>query len=321
MTEKMKKPELKIYNEIPGNDGLFINPVVTIGNFDGVHTGHKKIIDKLISSAKEHNGTPIVITFKNHPRTLFHPESICRMITTVAEKQQALHMLGINNIIMLNFTREIADLTADQFYNELLIGKLKVREIVIGYDHAFGKNREGNIDYLMKLSEKTGIIVNRVEEEVCDDEVISSTLLRDEIDKGNMQMASRLLGRRYSLTGIVVKGAGRGKGLGFPTANIHPDHPEKIVPGNGIYAASVRMNDQTVHYGMLNIGYNPTFNGCERSIEINIFDFNKDIYGETVTIEFYEKVRDEAKFDSPDSLIKQIKKDEIQIRKIFQNAD
>ena len=321
MTEKMKKPELKIYNEIPGNDGLFINPVVTIGNFDGVHTGHKKIIDKLISSAKEHNGTPIVITFKNHPRTLFHPESICRMITTVDEKQQALHMLGINNIIMLNFTREIADLTADQFYNELLIGKLKVREIVIGYDHAFGKNREGNIDYLMKLSEKTGIIVNRVEEEVCDDEVISSTLLRDEIDKGNMQMASRLLGRRYSLTGIVVKGAGRGKGLGFPTANIHPDHPEKIVPGNGIYAASVRMTDQTVHYGMLNIGYNPTFNGCERSIEINIFDFNKDIYGETVTIEFYEKVRDEAKFDSPDSLIKQIKKDEIQIRKIFQNAD
>jgi riboflavin kinase/FMN adenylyltransferase len=321
VTEKMKKPELKIYNEIPGNDGLFINPVVTIGNFDGVHTGHRKIIEKLITSAKEHNGTPIVITFKNHPRTLFHPESICRMITTVEEKQQALHMLGINNIIMLNFTREIADLTADQFYNELLIGKLKVREIVIGYDHAFGKNREGNIEYLMKLSEKTGIIVNRVEEEVCDDEVISSTLLRDEIDKGNMQMASRLLGRRYSLTGIVVKGAGRGKGLGFPTANIHPDYPEKIVPGNGIYAASVRMFDHTVYYGMLNIGYNPTFNGSERSIEINIFDFNKDIYGETVTIEFYEKVRNESKFDSPDFLIKQIKNDEIQIRKIFQNAD
>lgn len=321
MTEKMKKPELKIYHEIPENDGLFVNPVVTIGNFDGVHTGHRKIIDKLISSAKEHNGTPIVITFKNHPRTLFHPESICRMITTVEEKQQALHMLGINNIIMLNFTREIANLTADQFYNELLIGKLKVREIVIGYDHAFGKDREGNIDYLMKLSEKTGIIVNRVEEEVCDDEVISSTFLRDEIDKGNMLMASRLLGRRYSLTGIVVKGAGRGKGLGFPTANIHPDHPEKIVPGNGIYAASVRMADHTVFHGMLNIGYNPTFNGSERSIEINIFDFNKDIYGETVTIEFYEKIRDESKFDSSDSLIKQIKKDEIQIRGIFQNAD
>jgi len=320
MTEKMTKPELKIYNEIPENNGLFINPVVTIGNFDGVHTGHKKIIDKLLSSAREHNGTPIVITFKNHPRTLFHPEAICRMITTIEEKQQVLHSLGINNIIMLNFTREFSNLTADQFYNELLIGKLKVKEIVIGYDHAFGKNREGNIDYLVKLSEKTGIIVNRVEEQVCDDEVISSTFLRNEIDKGNMQMACRLLGRRYSLTGIVVKGAGRGKGLGFPTANIHPDHAEKIVPGNGIYAASVTINDDTVFYGMLNIGYNPTFHGTERSIEINIFDFDKDIYGETVTIEFFEKIRDEAKFDSADSLIKQIKMDEDKVRRIFNNA-
>ncbi len=318
--DRMKKPELKIYNEIPDNNGLFINPVVTIGNFDGVHIGHRKIINKLISSAREHNGTPIVITFKNHPRTVFHPESVCRMITTVEEKQQALHSLGINNIIMLNFTREFSNLTADQFYSELLIGKLKVKEIVIGYDHAFGKNREGNIEYLMKLSEKTGIIVNRVEEEVCDDEVISSTFLRGEIDKGNMQMASRLLGRRYSLSGKVIRGAGRGKGLGFPTANILPDYTDKIIPGNGIYAASILMKDQAVFHGMLNIGYNPTFNGKEKSIEINIFDFNRDIYDENVTIEFYEKIRDEAKFDSPDSLIKQIKMDEVQIRRIFENV-
>ena len=320
MTEKLTKPELRIYNEIPENNGLFDNPVVTIGNFDGVHTGHRKIIDKLISSSREHNGIPIVITFKNHPRTLFHPESICRMITTVEEKQQALHSLGINNIIMLNFTREFSNLTADQFYNELLIGKLRVKEIVIGYDHAFGKNREGNIEYLMKLSEKTGIIVNRVEEEVCDDEVISSTFLRGEIDKGNMQMAARLLGRRYSLTGKVTRGAGRGKGLGFPTANIVPDYPDKIVPGNGIYAASILMKDDTVYHGMLNIGYNPTFNGREKTIEMNIFDFNKDIYEEIVTVEFFEKIRDEAKFDSADSLIKQIKMDEVRIRGIFSNV-
>jgi len=313
----MAKSELKIYNEIPENNGLFINPVVTIGNFDGVHIGHKKIIDKLISSSVEHNGVPIVITFKNHPRTLFHPETVCRMITTNDEKQQALHELGINNIIMLNFTREFSNLTADQFYSELLIGKLKVREIVIGYDHAFGKNREGNIDYLLKLSEKTGIIVNRVEEEVCDDEVISSTFLRGEIDRGNMRMASRLLGRKYSVTGRVIRGAGRGKNLGFPTANILPDYLDKIIPGNGIYAASILLKDGR-SYGMLNIGYNPTFGGKERSIEINIFDFNKDIYDETVTIEFYEKIRDEIKFDSADSLANQIKMDEVQIRKIFE---
>ncbi len=311
---------MKIYNDIPENKGLFLNPVVTIGNFDGVHIGHRKIISKLISSAEEHNGVPIVITFRNHPRTLFHPESVCRMITTIEEKQQALHDLGVNNIIMLNFTQEFAGLTADQFYSDLLIEKLKIKEIVIGYDHAFGKDRQGNIDYLLKLSEKTGIIVNRVEEEICDDEVISSTFLRDEIDNGNMKMVTRLLGRRYTLSGKVVKGAGRGKGLGYPTANILPDHADKIVPGNGIYAASVTFKDNTVFHGMLNIGYNPTFNGKEKSIEINIFDFNKDIYNEIVTLEFYDKVRDEVKFDSADLLIDQIKADEIQIRGILKNA-
>jgi len=317
--EKIKESGLKIFDEIPDNNGMFINPVVTIGNFDGVHTGHQKIIEKLISRAREHNGTPIVITFKNHPRTVFHPESICRMITTVEEKQAALHSLGINNIIMLKFTREFSNLTAEQFYSDLLIGKLKVREIVIGYDHAFGKNREGNIDYLMKLSEKTGIIVNRVEEEVCNNEVISSTFLRGEIDKGQMRMVAKLLGRRYSLTGKVVKGAGRGGSLlGFPTANIQPDYPDKIVPGNGTYAASITLKDKSVFYGMLNIGYNPTFNGTGRSIEMNIFDFRQDIYHQVVTIEFYEKIRDEVKFDSADSLVRQIKQDEEKIRRIFE---
>jgi riboflavin kinase/FMN adenylyltransferase len=313
----MKKSELMIYNEIPENNGLFVNPVVTIGNFDGVHAGHRKIITELISSSIKHNGDPIVITFKNHPRTLFRPESPCRIVTTPEEKQQILHSLGVNNIIMLQFTRELSNLTADQFYNELLINRLKMKEIVIGHDHAFGKNREGNIDYLMKLSEKTGIIVTRVEEELCSDKVISSTFLRDEIDKGNMDIAAALLGMRYSLTGKVIKGEGRGKGLGFPTANILPDNSEKIVPGNGVYAASIKFSDNSVYYGMLNIGYNPTFHGKRQSIEINIFDFHKDIYGETVTIEFFNRIRDEVKFDSVDSLIKQIKSDEIQVRKNF----
>lgn len=317
----MEKSELKIFNEIPLNDGLFLNPVVTIGNFDGVHLGHRKIIEKLLSSSREHNGVPVVITFKNHPRTIFHPESLCRMITTVEEKQQALYALGINNIIILNFTREFSNLTADQFYNELLISRLKVKEIVIGYDHAFGKNREGNIDYLMRLSERTGIIVNRVEEEIYDNEVISSTVLRSEIDNGNMKMVARLLGRRYSLTGHVVKGAGRGgKDLGIPTVNVLPDHSDKIIPGNGTYAASIKMKDNIVHYGMLNIGKNPTFDGKERSIEMNIFDFNGDLYGEVVTIEFFEKIRDVVKFDSADSLIKQIKIDENRIRNIFKDV-
>ena len=317
----MKKSELIIYNEIPENTGFLLNPVVTIGNFDGVHAGHRKIINELISSSVKHNGIPIIITFKNHPRTLFRPESPCRIVTTAEEKQQILHALGVNNIIMLQFTRELANLTADQFYNDLLIDRLKVKEIVIGHDHAFGKNREGNIDYLMRLSKKTGIIVTRVEEEVCSDKAISSTFIRDEIDKGNMEMVSELLGKRYSLTGKVVKGAGRGKGLGFPTANILPDNVDKIVPANGVYAASIKFSDNSVCYGMLNIGYKPTFSdsekSIEKSIEINIFDFHRDIYGETVTIEFFKRIRDEIKFDSVDSLIKQIKSDEVCVREIF----
>ena len=317
----MKKSELIIYNEIPENNGFLVNPVVTIGNFDGIHGGHRKIIKELISSSIKHNGVPVVITFKNHPRTLFLPESPCRIITTAEEKHQILHSLGVNNIIMLQFTRELSNLTADQFYNELLIDRLKVKEIVIGHDHAFGKNREGNIDYLMKLSEKTGIIVTRVEEEVCSDKVISSTFLRDEIDNGNMEMAAILLCKRYSLTGKVVKGAGRGKGLGFPTANILSDNADKIVPGNGVYAASIKFSDNSVYYGMLNIGYTPTFDGKKRNIEINIFDFHRDIYGETVTIEFFKRVRDEIKFNSADSLIKQIKSDEIHIREIFRRGE
>jgi riboflavin kinase/FMN adenylyltransferase len=313
----MKKSELMIYNEIPENNGLFANPVVTIGNFDGLHTGHRKIIKELVSSSIKHNGVPIVITFKNHPRTLFQPESPCRIVTTAEEKQRILHSLWVNNIIMLQFTRELSNLTADQFYNDLLIDRLKMKEIVIGHDHAFGKNREGNIDYLMKLSEKTGIIVTRIEEEIFSDKVVSSTFLRDEIDKGNMEVVATLLCMRYSLTGKVIKGAGRGKGLGFPTANILPDNPDKIVPANGVYAAGIKFNDNSVYYGMLNIGYNPTFDGKEKSIEINIFDFNKDIYGETVAIEFFKRIRGEIKFNSVDSLIKQIKSDEIQIKEFF----
>ena len=318
----MKKSELIIYNEIPENTGFLPNPVVTIGNFDGVHTGHRKIIQELISSAVRHNGVPVVITFRNHPRTLFRPEAPCKIVATIEEKQQILHSLGVNHIIMLQFTRALSNLTADQFYNDLLIDRLKMKEIVIGHDHAFGKNREGNIDYLMRLSQKTGIIVTRVEEEICSDKIISSTFLRNEIEKGSMEMAATLLNIRYSLTGKVVKGAGRGKGIGFPTANIFPDNPDKIVPATGVYAASIKFNDNSVCYGMLNIGYNPTFegeenSGRERSIEINIFDFNRDIYGETVTIEFFKRIRDEIKFDSVDSLVKQIKKDEVQVMEFF----
>jgi len=314
----VEKIVMKIYTEIPENTGQFKNPVVTIGNFDGVHSGHRKIISTLLQKSREHNGEPFVITFRNHPRTVIHPGSICRVITTVEEKQKALFDMGVDNIVMLDFTKELSNLTADEFYNGLLVQRLKTREIVIGYDHAFGKNREGNIDYLLKLSEKTGVLITQIGEESFGSEIISSTLLRSEIDSGNMKKVEMLLGRKYTVTGKVVTGAGRGGGkLGFPTANILPDNPDKVIPAEGVYAVKVFLSSGEKRDGMLNIGKNPTFDGAEKTIEVNIFNFSRDIYGEAVTLEFHDRIRDEVKFSSPQDLIEQLKNDETVIRKIL----
>lgn len=313
----MSDERIKIYHEIPENDGSIINPVVTIGNFDGVHTGHRKIIETLLLKSREHSGEPFVITFRNHPRTVIHPGSICRMITTVEEKQDALASMGVKNIIMLEFTREVADLTAEQFYHELLIGKLGAREIVIGYDHAFGKNREGNIDYLNALAKRTGILITQVPVEAIDGDAVSSTLLRNELDSGNMERVEKLLGRKYTISGTVIQGDGRGRKLGYPTANVKPFSADKIVPAGGVYAVSVNIGGKE-YGGMLNIGYNPTFNGTSRSIEVNIFNFSEDIYGRSITLSFYSKIRDERKFESADALVKQIESDRAQAELILQ---
>lgn len=314
----MSDENIKIYNEIPENDGSIINPVVTIGNFDGVHMGHRKIIETLLLKSREHSGEPFVITFRNHPRTVIHPGSVCRMITTVEEKQQALAALGVKNIIMLEFTREVADLTAEQFYHELLIGRLGVREIVIGYDHAFGKNREGNIDYLKALAKRTGILITQVPVEALDGNAVSSTLLRHELDSGNMEKVEQLLGRKYSISGKVIKGDGRGRRLGYPTANVRPFSQDKIVPAGGVYAVSVTVHGRE-YGGMLNIGFNPTFNGTARSIEVNIFNFSEDIYDEPLTLTFYRKIRDERKFESADALVSQIRSDRAQAETILRS--
>lgn len=313
---KIKKDYMKVYYEIPENKGRFIAPVVTIGNFDGVHLGHRQILSTLKKRAEHHSGTPFVVTFRNHPRTVIHPGATCRMITTVEEKQKYLFESGIENIIMLDFTKELSQLSAREFYNDLLIEKLGVKEIVIGYDHAFGKNREGNIDFLNKLSAETGVPITRVKEETVGNEIISSTILRKEIDRGNMDKVENLLGRHYTLTGKVIKGEGRGKSLGFPTANILPDHEDKMIPSYGVYAVKVFLNN-VVCNGMLNIGNNPTFGAKNRTIEVNILDFKGDLYGEKITIEFFQRVRDEVKFDSPKALIEQIQKDEAAVRAIL----
>jgi len=311
---------MKIYHHIPEHKDLFINPVVTIGNFDGVHLGHRKILTALLDTAAKKSGDPVVITFSSHPRKVLNPDYPIKIITTSEEKVNAIYNFGIPNIILLNFTRQMAEMHAIDFYNEILIGKLDAKYLVIGYDHAFGKNREGNFDFLSDLASSTGVEITRIEEEDRYEHPVSSTWIRKEIESGNIPMANKLLGWPYTLSGSVVEGKGRGRRLGFPTANIHPLHPDKIIPGDGVYAVSVIFEDGTKKNGMLNIGSNPTFSGETRTIEVFIFDFNEMIYDSIITLEFYGRTRGEIKFQSKELLIRQLEKDRQSVLQLLGNT-
>jgi len=309
---------MTLFSNIPDKSS-FKNPVVTIGNFDGVHAGHRKILEALRAKAEHVKGDPLVVTFEAHPKKILNPDNAPKIITTTDEKIRILTSMGFANIILLNFTKAMANMNASDFYNHLLVGRLGVKEIVIGYDHAFGKNREGNMDFLLELARETGIGVTRVDEEIIDGKPVSSTWLRHAIMAGNFIEANRLLTWNYSLSGMVVQGAGRGRILGFPTANIRPDDPDKIIPADGVYAVTVRFENGGTRHGMLNIGNNPTFENMDRSIEVNIFDFSDDIYGKPVTVEFHRKLRDEVRFRSAEELIEQIKKDRDDARAVLKN--
>ena len=305
---KMNTPA-RVFDRIPSQPPC-PDAVVTIGSFDGVHLGHQKIISTLIHSAQRIGGEPVVLTFSSHPRKVLFPDKPHPVLTTPREKVRSLESLGIANIILLNFTREIASMDALTFYNEILVKGLGTRHIVIGYDHAFGKNREGDVNFLTRMTATSGIHVTRVEEEHINAKAVSSTWVRSEIQAGNIHMVSRLLGREYTVTGKVVKGAGRGgKQLGFPTANIEPDDPDKIIPADGVYAVRVYLADGAAHTGMLNIGTNPTFNATQRTIEVNIFDLDRDLYGSEITVEFYHWIRGEMRFASPAELVAQLQHD------------
>lgn len=307
---------MKLYHTLPDNKGLFVNPVVTIGNFDGVHIGHRKIFTNLLDIARKVKGDALVITFSTHPRKILYPDSPISIITTTEEKVNAIFNIGISNIILLNFTREMANMHAEEFFNEVLLKRIDAKEIVIGYDHAFGKNREGNIDFLTDIARINGINLTKVEEEKIGSRPVSSSWLRRVIQDGDITLANKLLGRRLTITGKVVKGAGRGLKLGYPTANIAPENRDKILPRDGAYAATVLIGDE-VWKGMLNIGCNPTFSNQVRSIEMHIFDFDRDIYDETVTVHLYDRIREEMAFGTAGDLAEQLGRDREKAMRIF----
>jgi riboflavin kinase/FMN adenylyltransferase len=293
------------------------NTILTLGTFDGIHPGHLKIIDKLVSCSKEKGCRNVVITFHPHPRTVLSSGNDVKMLTTQEERKNLLEKNGVENFLTINFTKEFASLTAEQFIYDYLINGIGLTEIVLGHDHHFGKGRGGNVDLLKKIGEKENFSVTIVDAFYINDEIVSSTKIRNTISEGNLKRANTLLGRNYSFSGTVVGGDKRGRELGYPTANIKLSSQEKLLPSIGIYAVKVLLGNEK-HIGLLSIGNRPTFyNEGELVTEVYIYNFNREIYGDVVTIELIDRLRGEEKFNSAEDLINQMNKDKENGLKIF----
>ena len=308
---------LKVYTDISEFQGVK-NPVLTTGTFDGVHYGHQKIIDRLQSVASKSHGETVLLTFHPHPRMVLFPDDEgLKLLSTREEKIKRLEEAGLDYLIIYPFSRKFSRLSATEYVRDLLVNKIGVKTLVIGYDHQFGRNREGNFQQLEELAEVYDFVLEEIPAQELDDVKISSTKIRKALFEGDVRTASKYLGHQYKVSGIVVKGRQIGREIGFPTANISVQDRYKLIPGNGVYAVLVKVNKQR-HQGMLNIGFRPTVGGLLKpTMEVNIFDFNEDIYGNFIGIEFVKRLRDEIKFDSVDELKGQLELDKIQALNAF----
>lgn len=289
------------------------NPVVTIGTFDGVHQGHLAVISRLKEFAQDYSGETVIFTFYPHPRLVTSPdETNLRLLTTMEEKIQLFEGFGIDHLIIYPFTREFSQLSYSDFVKNILVDQIKTHCLVVGYDHKFGKNREGGFEYLQKCAEKYNFKVEKLDALSLGDSNVSSTKIRLALEEGNVKKANRYLGYEFTLHGSVVEGRRLGRKIGFPTANIEASDPHKLIPGYGVYAVKIRLKNEGFK-GMLNIGTRPTFeqNADNRSIEVHIFDFEGDIYNEEITLIFVDKIREEQKFSGIDALVGQLKKDKV----------
>ena len=293
------------------------NPVLTIGTFDGVHIGHQKIIKQLNEEANKIGGESVLFTFFPHPRMVLSPENHgLKLIQSQEEKLEKLAHIGLQNCIVYAFTEEFSQLTAFEFVRDFLVKQLKVKKLVIGYDHQFGKNREGSISYLKTVSKEFNFDIIEIPAQEIDEVNVSSTKIRDAILKGEIELANEFLGAPFQLSGKVVKGKALGRTIGYPTANIEMNSELKLIPAKGVYAIKVFVKGGW-YGGMLNIGFRPTISEeSNQTIEVHIFDFADNIYGENITVQFLSKWRDEMKFNGVEELKNQLKKDEEIIRHI-----
>lgn len=292
--------------------------VATIGTFDGLHVGHLKIIENLKKKANELKLKSVVITFYPHPRVILDEGNEVKLLTPIDEKIKLFEKLGIDYLFIIPFTKEFSKKTYQEFVEEIVFGKTKAKFLIIGYDHKFGKNREGDGNKLQEYVEGKIFEMIIVGPEEIENEPVSSTKIREAINNDNLDFANKMLGRYYFIDGIVIQGAKRGRTLGFPTANLKPSENNKLIPPNGVYFVRVLHNNQN-YFGVANIGLRPTFNNVKEPItEVYIFDFSKEIYGENISIEFIKKLRNERKFNSIEQLEIQIQKD-VEVAKNFIN--
>ena len=290
-----------------------VNPVVTIGTFDGVHLGHREVISELQRLSAISGGDSVVFTFEPHPRIVIAPEEdSLRLLSTKNEKINLMEKIGIDHLVIYPFTREFSKLSYNEFVTDILVGRMKISSLVVGYDHRFGQGRKGDFRSLEMLSKSLNFRVEQLSQLLVDNKIVSSSKIRLSLDAGDISKANHFLGYRYTVSGKVIEGKQLGRKIGFPTANVETFDRHKLVPGDGVYAVLVETGGK-VYKGMLNIGIRPTvnYNADHKSIEVHIFNFDADIYDSEITLFFVEKIRDEQKFTDIDKLREQLIKDQI----------
>ncbi len=303
---------MRIYRSI-GEFKSSCHPVATVGVFDGIHKGHWEILRRLIASAREKNCESVVITFDPHPRLVVGNPSEVRLLQSIDEKIERFRQAGVDVLLIIPFDKDFATISPRDFIQNVLIDGVRVSKVITGYDHYFGRSRMGDFTLFQEIGKEAGFEVEQVEAVSHCNRTVSSSLIRQALTDGDISLANCMLGYTYSLKGKVVRGNQIGKLIGFPTANIHPFDPNKIIPAQGVYASLIRWNGN-IYKGMSNIGIRPTIDANRLTVEVNIFDFEEDIYAETITLYFYQRTRDEKRFGGLEQLRDQLNNDREEVR-------
>ncbi|MCK4417320.1 MAG: bifunctional riboflavin kinase/FAD synthetase [Candidatus Latescibacteria bacterium] len=299
---------MKIIEDINHCNEFGSDSVITVGAFDGVHLGHAAILRYLNNVSSQAGSPSAVVTFEPHPQEIVNPQGAVSLLTTKEEKLEAFASLGIETVFVLPFTAQLAELSPEEFVREILVDRLRTKRLVIGYNHTFGNGRSGNVEILQELGNKWGFRVNVVPPVIVGGRPVSSTRIRNLLSEGNVSEAAQLLGRNYGFCGLVYSGEGLGRRLGFPTANLRVKNARKLIPATGVYAVRAMFSTQR-RAGVMNIGYRPSFEGTQQTIELYLLNFKGDLYNTKIKVELLSKIRDEMKFLRKEGLTKQIEED------------